>query len=66
MLKNWKLCAIDAEGMLGGLVTWWNKNVNVISSYVISTSINIKGAKDLGKSFKIINIYGPYQDQKSF
>jgi hypothetical protein len=31
-LKNWSFCAIDIEGMSGGLITGWSPNFKASSS----------------------------------
>jgi hypothetical protein len=57
LLKDWNLCSVDVEGLLGGLVSRWNENFEPVSTYALH---------ELGRVFKIINLYGPYGERKIF
>jgi hypothetical protein len=66
-LKDWSFISLDAEGMLGGLITGWSLDFMALTSSTFKTSISVKlKHKNLDFSFSVINIYGPYSDRVSF
>jgi len=59
---------VDFEELLGGLVLRWNANLVAMSSNVLNAGIDI-GVRsiELGKVYKIINLYNLYySDIKPF
>jgi hypothetical protein len=59
---------VDFEELLGGLVLRWNANLVAMSSNVLNAGIEIEvGSIELGKVYKIINLYNLYySDKKPF
>jgi len=45
------------RGFVGGLVSRWNANFEPVSTYALH---------ELGRVFKIINLYGPHGERKIF
>ena len=66
--KGWKSCSIDAEGLSKGLVTGWNANFDALSTHTLDEGYIILEDKieELGKVFKLVNLYGPYGDRKPY
>jgi len=55
---------MHVDGMLGDLVSRWNANFEPISTNVMHVGIEIEvKSKELGRIFRIINLYGPYGDK---
>jgi len=67
-LKEWKNNLVDFEELLGGLVLRWNANLVAMSSNVLNAGIEIEVRSiELGKVYKIINLYNLYySDKKPF
>ena len=59
---------VDFEEILGGLVLRWNDNLVAMSSNVLNAIIEIEVRSiELGKVYKIINLYNLYySDKKPF
>jgi hypothetical protein len=57
LLKDWKLCSVNVEGLLGRSVSRRSANFEPISTYALH---------ELGRIFEIINLYGPYGGRKIF
>ena len=43
ILKDWECCAIDAEGILGGLEAFWNPRTCSFKPYRTCAGILLKG-----------------------
>ena len=67
MKPSWEFCAIDALGLLGGILSAWNPHLVRCKSYHsfvgILLSANFKG---LELVFSIVNYYGPYVNRTTF
>ena len=49
-----------------GLLTQCNASINVLSTHFLNARIILEGkAKDLGKVFMMVNLYGPYREKKT-
>jgi hypothetical protein len=49
--------------MSRGMLMAWNSSFAILNTSFLDSSIMLEGeAKDLGKVFKILNLYGPYVD----
>ena len=59
---------VDFKELLEGLVLRWNANLVSMSSNVLNVGIEIEvGSIELGKVYKIINLYNLYySDKKPF
>jgi hypothetical protein len=66
ILKGWKLCSIDVEGLSKGLVIGWNENFDALSTHTLDEGniLEVK-AKYFRKAFKLANLCGPYEDKKT-
>jgi hypothetical protein len=66
-LKNWDFCALDTDGMSGGLIMGWGSALKspllILLSFTISINLMIK---DFGFYFSVLNVYGPYADRIPF
>jgi hypothetical protein len=52
---------MDVTSQSGGLIMRWSPNYKALSITLYNSSISVKlEYKDLGFSFNILNIYGPY------
>jgi hypothetical protein len=66
-LKNWDFCALNVDGMSGGLIMGWGSTCKSLSSSSFHSSTSIKlMIKDFRFSFSVLNIYGPYADRIPF
>lgn len=66
-LKEWSFCSLEAEGFSGGLISDWNANLVVGSTYVFNANIEIEvRSKEIGKLYRIINLYGPNGERNPF
>jgi hypothetical protein len=60
----WSFIGMDAKGRSGGLAIGWNKNkVKLQNSWGFESGLGVEIiCVDMGRSFTLLNIYGPYQD----
>jgi hypothetical protein len=66
-LKDWSFSTVDVVGQSRGLITRWNPHFVSISSIVLNLAIVMHlYSKELGKSLRMINVYSPYGERKSF
>lgn len=62
---NWHICATNTLGSSGVLPRMWNPNIFKFKSYKTYFGIIITGGRHITKtSFRIMNIYAPYDHQK--
>ena len=67
MRPGWELCALDAHGLLGGLLTCWNPHLTRCKALQSYVGILIKASfKGLDFVFSIMNCYGPYSNRVFF
>jgi len=58
---------MDAQGFYGGLVTGWNDNFEATNYVCLIYRIMVEGrVKGVGKKFKIVNLYAPYNNRLQF
>lgn len=63
-IKHWHLCFIEFEALLGGLVMGWNARIDAFFNHFVYASILLQGkAKEIGKTFNVVNLYGPSIDR---
>ena len=64
---GWEYCALDANGLSGGLLTGWNPLlvwVKAFSSLVgIILRVTVKGIEE---TLSVINCYSPYTQRMDF
>ena len=65
ILKYWECCAIDVDGLSGGLVASWNPSTCSFKPYGACAGIMLEG-KSLGfeKPLHLLNTYAPYKERK--
>jgi hypothetical protein len=67
LLVGWDLCALDAEGASGGIITGWSSNCTLINSFVVFSGLYTKlFCKNLGLALTLFNVYGPYEEKEEF
>jgi hypothetical protein len=67
ILMDWCFCTLDVVDMSNGLVTRWNSNFDAIDSSILNLGIMVDlYAKDIGKELRLINVYGPYGERRTF
>jgi hypothetical protein len=66
--KGWSFFGSNAIGRLGGLAMGWNpKKINLVNSWGFPGGQGMKiFVEDLGRSFTVLNIYGPTHDHPKF
>jgi exonuclease III len=64
-LKHWNFPSLDSNGKYEGLVIGCNNSLSLTSSYVFNAILFIElWSMELGKTFSVINMDGPYEDKK--
>jgi endonuclease/exonuclease/phosphatase family metal-dependent hydrolase len=67
LLPNWYFCGVDSLGLSGGLLTAWNPVKDDCNAFLTPAGILLEGVvKDINKSLKVINCYGPYAEREVF
>jgi len=66
-LKDWSFSSIESKRIYGGLITAWSLRFKAISSSQIPSGIIIDVVDNyLNCPFRIINLYGPYENKINF
>jgi hypothetical protein len=66
-IRYWTFCSLDADELSRELVTSWSNSFDLISSSTMSLGILIKlVTKELGFDLKLLNVYGPYSDRRTY
>ena len=68
LLSGWKFVAVDARGHSRGLASGWKvQSCRCDCSWGIFSGVGLAvWDSDIGKTFTIVNIYGPYLNRASF
>jgi hypothetical protein len=67
LLFQWKLCAVDSNGLSGDLLLAWNPNKANFDDFFTPAGILLEGfVKDVNRSLKMVNCYGPYSNRQVF
>ena len=67
MKPDWEFCAIDALGLLRGILLAWNPRLIRCKAFHSFVGILLKASfKGLDSIFSIVNCYGPYTNNISF
>jgi len=67
MFPGWKVVAIGAVGLSGGVLCAWNPRVCDLEAFSSSAGILLKGVfRGCNTVVKIFNIYGPFIDREAF
>jgi exonuclease III len=66
-LPHWCVVALDSLGLLGGLLTEWNPDVDEFHAFGTTSGIFLEGRVKHSKTpFKIFNCYAPYKEHEPF
>ena len=64
---NWRVAAIDANGLSGGILTAWNPAFGDFDAFVTVAGLLLDGfVRGFGEKISILNVYGPYRDRQTF
>jgi len=67
MFPGWKVVAIGAEGLSGGVLCMWNPRNCDLEAFSTSAGILLRGfLRGCNSRIKIFNVYGPYRDREIF
>ena len=67
MFPGWKVVAIGAVGLSGGVLCAWNPRVCDLKAFSSSAGILLKGVfRGCNTAVKIFNVYGPFRDREAF
>jgi len=68
MLPGWVFVCLDVRGRSGGLATGWNtRSVKIENVWGMESVIGCSlSSLDIGETFTLLNIYGPYQNRIPF
>jgi len=67
MFPGWKVVAIGAVGLSGGVLCAWNPKVCDLKAFSSSAGILLKGVfRGCNTNVKIFNVYGPFRDREAF
>ena len=67
ILPNWEFCAIDALGLLGGLLKAWNPFLVRCHAFETAAGILLKSNfRGMTSPLTILNCYGPYWNREFF
>ena len=67
LLSSWDFANVDALGRIGSLIIRWNTNLMLcINRWAINLVLGIVPIScEMGLTFQIVNIYGPYHNRVS-
>jgi len=64
---QWKMFAVDYNGIFGGFLSAWNTNKYNFDDFLTPTRILLEGfVRDVNRSLKLENLYGPYNNRQGF
>jgi len=64
---HWKVSALDAIGMSGGILTARNPSLGNFQAFTTSAGLLVEGhVRGFQEMIRVLNIYGPYRDRRSF
>ena len=67
MKPRWELCAIDALGLSGGILSAWNPRLVRCKAYLSFAGILLSTSfKALDSVLSNVNCYGPYANRTTF
>ena len=66
-LKGWSFTRLHSNRNFEGIITGWRDNVIVTNSFFVCSGMLIEVfSKGVNKSFKVLNVYGPYEEKRCF
>jgi len=67
LFPGWKVVALDAHGLSGGVLCIWNPRVCLFKAFSTVAGILLSGRiRGCESRVKILNVYGPYNERVAF
>ena len=68
ILLGWDVLVLDAKGRSSGLATGWKMTTcRLVNSWGVSSCLGVDlFSQGLNLEFRLVNIYGPYQNREVF
>jgi len=67
LLPSWEFLGLDADGILGRIITMLYKTMSLSNCYFVQLGLIVEAmCKESDNSFRLCNIYDPYEYHKIF